>query len=544
MKKLIALVACGALGLAAYAQPYNARGEFNGWGESAMNDDGDGSYSLTITGYSAGVLHEFKIATNGWASNWPGSNCKSAYDGNGDFTFHFYPGAIADGWNPPQDRVGYSDPAAFGWEITGAFNGWNDAVDTAARQMTNLGGGLYSVDYTIATPGTYAFKFRKSGSWDVSIGQDFGNSAANCSTTTTAANQTVKFELDLPNGRWRTNAVTPPDGIDGVNIPGKFGGNALVVSQCNQTNAGNNVNEMNRMFIENDADTLYLGVTGNQEQDGNCWLFFLDTKVDAGQFTLKTDPGFDDGPPYALEGMHNSSFDPCFRPDYVLVVNTFGGNVYGNLYILTDGVVPTNGNGRKIYLGQQTVGSGSGTLSGGDPNYNTRIGFTNDNTLGVNGSGDPVGDPATALNGMEAQIPLVDIGSPGTDATIKVFALLVDNADGLFWNQALPCIPDGNYGPNPQVISGDPDSRVGFDFGAAPFSGTQFASYTLTQANTCNPCDTNCDGSVNPFDINDFLVVVGGGSGCSPCAGDTNADGTTNPFDINGFLVCLQGYCE
>jgi hypothetical protein len=75
--------------------------------------------------------------------------------------------------------------------------------------MSNLGGGLYSVDYTIAAAGTHDFKFRKSGDWDVSIGSDFGNSAGNAQVLTTAANQTVTFQLDLPNGRWITVVPEP-----------------------------------------------------------------------------------------------------------------------------------------------------------------------------------------------------------------------------------------------------------------------------------------------------------------------------------------------
>lgn len=57
----------------------------------------------------------------------------------------------------------------------------------------------------------------------------------------------------------------------------------------------------------------------------------------------------------------------------------------------------------------------------------------------------------------------------------------------------------------------------------------------------CEPCDLDCNGSVNPFDIQPFLnMLSGGGGGCSSCAGDANADGTVNPFDINDFIECLS----
>lgn len=55
----------------------------------------------------------------------------------------------------------------------------------------------------------------------------------------------------------------------------------------------------------------------------------------------------------------------------------------------------------------------------------------------------------------------------------------------------------------------------------------------------CDPCDTDCNGTVNPFDITPFLSAIAGSPGCSPCAGDTDGNGTANPFDITPFLDCL-----
>ncbi len=55
----------------------------------------------------------------------------------------------------------------------------------------------------------------------------------------------------------------------------------------------------------------------------------------------------------------------------------------------------------------------------------------------------------------------------------------------------------------------------------------------------CDPCDTNCDGSVNAFDIEPFIKILDGAQRCSPCAGDTDKDGTVNAFDIEPFIKCL-----
>src|SRR5262249_36597232 len=57
----------------------------------------------------------------------------------------------------------------------------------------------------------------------------------------------------------------------------------------------------------------------------------------------------------------------------------------------------------------------------------------------------------------------------------------------------------------------------------------------------CQPCDANCDGSVNQFDIQPFIAALQAQSGCSPCVADTNNDGTVNQFDIQGFVQCLGG---
>jgi len=57
----------------------------------------------------------------------------------------------------------------------------------------------------------------------------------------------------------------------------------------------------------------------------------------------------------------------------------------------------------------------------------------------------------------------------------------------------------------------------------------------------CLPCDTNCDGSVNGFDIEPFTALLeGSGQPCSMCSGDTNGDGSINGFDIQGFIGCLS----
>ncbi len=57
----------------------------------------------------------------------------------------------------------------------------------------------------------------------------------------------------------------------------------------------------------------------------------------------------------------------------------------------------------------------------------------------------------------------------------------------------------------------------------------------------CDPCDMNCDGDINAFDIEPFLDLLFDPNArpCNTCTGDVNADGNINALDIEPFLECL-----
>ncbi|MCG3126601.1 MAG: hypothetical protein CHACPFDD_01452 [Phycisphaerae bacterium] len=64
----------------------------------------------------------------------------------------------------------------------------------------------------------------------------------------------------------------------------------------------------------------------------------------------------------------------------------------------------------------------------------------------------------------------------------------------------------------------------------------------LTVNAACVPCDTNCDGSINGFDVDSFVgLLSGSGTPCAPCAGDANGDGSVNGFDVDPFVNALSG---
>lgn len=211
MRKFVVVMAAALLSAGALADPvYVVRGEFNGWGgggDLVLNDMGGGLWSATATGLAPGQATEYKCTTPDWSFNAPGSNGKVVANASGEITFHFYPATSwADGWNPSGwARVGYMDPGQFGWEIMGSFNGWSAPI----LSLSDLGGGLYAGDIAL-NAGSYEFKFRKAGDWGISIGDDFGNSAANASLNVANNGDLIRFELDLPGGRWRTYVVPEP----------------------------------------------------------------------------------------------------------------------------------------------------------------------------------------------------------------------------------------------------------------------------------------------------------------------------------------------
>ncbi len=57
----------------------------------------------------------------------------------------------------------------------------------------------------------------------------------------------------------------------------------------------------------------------------------------------------------------------------------------------------------------------------------------------------------------------------------------------------------------------------------------------------CDPCDADCDGAVDAFDVEPFIAILLGGGGCSACAADLNGDGAVDAFDIEPFVNCLVG---
>lgn len=238
--------------VAAHGQFY-VRGQFNNWtnatqpmtSTTAFPDYLNASHQFTVTGLVPGQAYELKATINDWKKNAPGTNAKVVANALGEITVFLHdnwPGGVPaffdDGYEPVWDsfnpvlpsfsnglRLGYADSGMHGWEVMGSPNGWS----TPLAAMTNDGDGRYSavvralnlnyIGDQIFGP-IPAYKFRKAGDWDVTIGRDFGNSSPNQPYVFPMVGpqplpgEPIRFELDLPMGRSRISRwaiVCPAD---------------------------------------------------------------------------------------------------------------------------------------------------------------------------------------------------------------------------------------------------------------------------------------------------------------------------------------------
>jgi hypothetical protein len=206
--------------------PWYMRGSFNDFGglnaNYLMTDAGGGHYTGTVTGLTPGNDYEYKLANFDFTNAAPGSNGKVRADDNGEIHFHLYEqptGGWTDGWSPNDAiRVGYQDHNKFDWEIMSSLNGFS----TPITQLTDQGNGLHTGSFAFDTAGTYTFKFRQQGDWNTSIGDNFGNSAADNQIVVATNNDVWNFELDLPHGRWRAFHPAGVGAVAAVPEPGSI----------------------------------------------------------------------------------------------------------------------------------------------------------------------------------------------------------------------------------------------------------------------------------------------------------------------------------
>lgn len=189
-----------------------------------MNPVGGGKYELSYTGLNPAETYDFQVKKTDLSESAPSNIVRITPNAAGEVKLNFYDlqaDSWGDGWSPSNvDRVGYEDPEQYGWDIIGSFpeSNWG----TPLFSLTDQGNGLYTGSYTMSAAGSYGFKFRhqnEENPWNISIGDDFANNAANAEITVASAGQEWHFELDLPNGRWRAYVGSGAGSVSAVPEP-------------------------------------------------------------------------------------------------------------------------------------------------------------------------------------------------------------------------------------------------------------------------------------------------------------------------------------
>ena len=250
--------------------------------------------------------------------------------------------------------------------------------------------------------------------------------------------------------------------------------------------------ELNQMFLQNDADNLYVGLTGNLEGNGNPLIVFLDT-ANTGASTLLATAGAMGVPGVipAIDGELLAAGPNGDGPEYALVLTRSGA--FFDTATLVDLVTFTT-----------TSLPFATEIPATDPLEftlapNTFVG-SNENVNGVNGDDGVLPAQqsilaATAESGIIFSIDRASLGAPANGATVGVCAGITSG--GGFWsNQFLPGISNGSVNsPNVGEIMGGIDLSV---------AGQTFQSYTLSGTpsapSTYNGLDipTAMAGGANP----------------------------------------------
>lgn len=311
--------------------------------------------------------------------------------------------------------------------------------------------------------------------------------------------------------------VEPPapdaNALSGFEIQNRFSPTHVVATQDNATGLGDNISELNQLFVKYETDGLRLALTGNLATDGTGLAVLFDT-TPGGQNVL--DMNGLNPPPAGPDQLTGTQFDSDFAPDEMLFINTFSGNIYVDQYSL-----PTATAATKVYRGNGTVNDGDGFLSGGNNPNGLQVALNNTNALGVTDSS--AADAATATNGFEMKVPYADLNM-ADDASLKVVAFIMQGS-GAVSNQVLPGLGGGvaNLGSTPNF---------------ATLAGTQFATVA---PNTIILGDIDGDGDVDATDaalLADVLLGIDTDSN-RQAASDLNNDGLLNGLDVQVFLNVL-----
>jgi alpha-glucosidase (family GH31 glycosyl hydrolase) len=303
--------------------------------------------------------------------------------------------------------------------------------------------------------------------------------------------------------------------IDGCDIPAAFHPSERLASQDSPVRWGDNLNELNELFLQVTDEGLRVGLTGNVDQGNTSVVVLLDTEP-GGQPSLDMQNIIP--PPLGLAFLDGTTFDAGFLPDVLLHVNADNGRVFADITRL-----PSDGPAFKTYLGETIVDAGSGVLANGTNPNGVLVAYSASNHEGINGLQAGASAAATARHGFEFLLPGAEVPLPeGGCRTIRVLAFIA--SFGTVSNQILPGVATN-------------ESAIGFAPDFADVPGDQFAEFLLP-----SPGDVDGDRDTDVFDFAELADQFG--QAVEPGTGaDLNGDGVVDVFDF-GILTdafgCVQ----
>ena len=367
--------------------------------------------------------------------------------------------------------------------------------------VINLNSGATSTTLDLSQ-----FGVAKAGSVPVSL--ESGGALA----AITPANRAA-YPVSLAARGWiiARAALAPPADtshadIDGRAIPFDAGALALVSTQSTASSLGDNIGELNRLFVRTDGDALRVSITGNIPQDGTALNVFVDVDPGAASGQNRLATAHLPAPPGGLALLDGTQFDAGFAPDLLYYINTVGGVVY------TDRVsLPTSpGIAAKEYRGSTGLNSGRGVLAGGANPHGLEVALDNTNLLG----------PTAATTGFELRLPFADLGlSAGFRGRVAITAC-IERTNGALSNQWLPTLGEGVVDP-------------GVAPNLAAVAGLQHAVLHIGV-----PGDLDGDGAVAGSDLALLLAAWAQSSAAAGhLAADLSGDGVVDAADLAMLLA-------
>ena len=232
--------------------------------------------------------------------------------------------------------------------------------------------------------------------------------------------------------------------------------------QNNTTGFGDNLSELDGAYARIIGDRLYLLFTGNLETGGNRIVLFLDNspKFHNSSFSAAAWPSIGNS-----DNLNNLLFEPSFSPEYMISLNTSGGQTFADFAEI--------GTANSFFLGSAGPNSQALTFPGGGTG---QLAVNNTNAAGVNGTPNvALGNPGAVTTGFEFVIPLAEI-APGYSAAtpLRLMAFISNNDYNFLSNQVLGGIGGGSPTANVVNIGAPAFQAFGDDLGAFP--GTQFVT--------------------------------------------------------------------